>query len=136
MSTRLQQTVGFNRYRLERFDWQSPDASASMTIKVTEMLADIAAHKLVYEAVTTHVDDKFAHTWLTQRSLNMHHIKRLTPERLAQPVLGITMPDATVLLIDGSHRYAARWIKHMPTVDYHLVRDPLWRPYATIRGDL
>jgi hypothetical protein len=121
---------------VQLFDWQSEDNKCRITFDVTRMLCDIAIGKLPYESVTSLMDDNFARKWVLQRDIHPRRVATFTQAELDTPVLGVWMKDATVLLIDGSHRYAARWIKHLPLITWHLVALADWQPYATITGEL
>lgn len=121
---------------LQRFDWQSEDAGVSISFDVTAMLRDITAGRLVAELVTAPLDETFALTWVSKRDLNFSYCNTMSPVRRNIPVLGAWMPDGTVLLIDGSHRYWARYSRGENEIDYLLIREKDWKPYATIKGEL
>lgn len=119
---------------LEQFDWTSTDGKTSITFRITEMLGAIAAGQLKTDLITSPLDANFARQWLIKRDLNEYYCRNMSLRRLDQPVLGVWMPDKTVLLIDGSHRYMARYYSGQTTVDYHLVALADWQSYATISG--
>jgi hypothetical protein len=119
--------------RVEEFSWTNEEGDLSITFHVTELLFAISQGKVQVEPVRTPLDTTFAERWLSQRSLSYATIATLSRQRMDEPVLGVGMPDGTVLLIDGSHRYMARHLKGLPTVDYNIVWQPsTWLPYATI----
>jgi hypothetical protein len=121
-------------YVTEQFDWLSPEGETSISFRVTAMLADITSGRLPAADVTTELSVEFADTWVSQRELNLEYVRGMSDARRNMPVLGVCMPDETVLLIDGSHRYMARRMHGDTTVDYKLVALGAWEPYATIKG--
>jgi hypothetical protein len=120
----------------ETFSWKSPDGKTSGTFDVTRMLRDIEMRQLSFDNIMTQLDKNFAETWVAKRDINMEYCIQMSLKRRNTPVLGVWMPDGSVLLIDGSHRYMSRFLFDEPTVEYNIVRYPLWRPYAKIRGKL
>ena len=122
--------------RLERFDWTSPDGNASARFRVTEILDAIAKGGLKAQLVTTAIDTTFVEDWLVKRELNMPLCHRMGVSRMTIPVLGVWMPDGTVLLIDGSHRYMAKYLNGDDTIDYMLIANGDWQRFAQIEGEL
>ena len=120
--------------KIELFDWTSPDEQTTIQFRVTEMLFAIGLGKLQAEHVTTVLDRKFCEEWLSKRELDVVYAQSLSPERLQVPVLGAWMPDQTVTLIDGGHRYLSLYLKQHIYIDYLLVALEDWQPYATIKG--
>lgn len=123
---------------IQFFDWQSADGKCQITFSVTRMLDDIISGKLATEVLVASLDTDFDSTWIVQRDLNAKHVMTIMRDEatLNSPVLGVWMPNGSVLLIDGSHRYMARYLLHKPTIDYMLIALNDWKPYATITGDL
>lgn len=120
---------------IEYFDWTSPDGKTSITFRVTDMLNAISTGTLRAQRVTTRIDTEFVELWLVKRELSDRLIARMTPERRNEPVLGAWMPDGSVLLIDGSHRYMARYLEGLDEIDYNLIAYDDWQGYATIMGE-
>lgn len=126
----------FGLVRLETFDWTAPDNSCQIHLDITSMLAEISAGRLSYRLIKAPLDPDFANDWLLQRIDDLSYMQGLTYARLQVPVLGVDLPDNTVLLVDGAHRYIARLIAHYTTVWHRIVRLPHWLPFATITGTL
>jgi hypothetical protein len=123
-----------NLYALfEQFDHISEDEKTLTTFRVTEMLIAMAEGKLPYEKVISPIDINFARKWLPLRELNLEYVESISPTRLAEPVLGANMPDGTTLLIDGSHRYAACYVRHIPFIQWDIIKHPDWLPFATVK---
>jgi hypothetical protein len=125
----------------QRFDWTSEDGEVEITFQVSQMLVEMRANRLPYETLTTQLDREFAKRWLPERDLNFGYIQSLSPRGDAKtynaPVLGVRWIDDSVILIDGSHRYMARFLHSEPTIDYQIVAYKDWQPYATVtRGTL
>lgn len=118
--------------KIELFDWTSPDRETSIRFAVTSLSYAMANGQVPFEHVTTALDSEFARIWLPQRELNKDLCANMTKRRRDEPVLGAWMPDGTVLLIDGSHRYMARYLHHEETIDYYLVKYADWKPFATL----
>ncbi len=116
--------------RIETFEWMSEDGKTQTSFEVTKMLDEIAAGRLKVDHVTTEINEAFITTWLLKRDLNKFHVASISRPRLDEPVLGVWMDDA-ILLIDGGHRYLARYAVGLRTVDYLLVAESDWRPFAT-----
>jgi hypothetical protein len=131
---RHQEAGVFVLRRLEQFDWASPDGKTQATFNVTEMLSAITDGKLKANRITTRIDTTFVEDWLVKRELNMPLCHRMGVSRQAIPVLGVCMPDDSVLLIDGSHRYMAKYLNGDDTIDYMLVANGDWQRFATITG--
>ncbi len=115
---------------IETFEWTSEDEKTQISFEVTKMLDEIAAGRLKADHVTTEINETFITTWLSKRELNPLRIVSISRSRLDEPVLGVWMDDA-VLLIDGGHRYLARYALGLKTVDYLLVAESDWRPFST-----
>jgi hypothetical protein len=64
----------------------------------------------------------------------MDHVRSMSATRRSMPVLGVWMPDLTVVLIDGGHRYMARVINGEAEITYNLIAEEDWKPYAAISG--
>ena len=126
----------FRLRRLERFDWTSPDGNARARFRVTEILDAIAKGGLKAQLVTTALDTTFVEDWLVKRELNMPLCHRMGVSHMTIPVLGVWMPDGTVLLIDGSHRYMAKYLNGDDTIDYMLIANGDWQRFAQIEGEL
>lgn len=116
--------------RIETFNWTSEDGKTTIAFPVTKMLSEISVGRLKVDRVTTEISEPFIVNWLSKRELNLKHVSSLSLERLDEPVLGAWMAD-DVLLIDGSHRYLARYVMGFKTIDYLLVSEPDWRPFVT-----
>jgi hypothetical protein len=117
----------------EAFTWESEDKSRSIRFDITTMLAAIAHGVLPYGKCETELDREFAREWLPLRDLDMDRLVALqTDPKLHEPCLGVRMIDDTVLLIDGSHRYMARYLLNLPDVLYHIIEYNDWQPYATV----
>lgn len=123
---------------LKRFDWTAENGQCHITFAVTEMLSAIADGKLPYDAVTSPIDWEFVQTWIVKRDIFVSKVRAIMRDKVAldKPVLGAYTPNNTVLLIDGSHRYMARYMLDRSTIDYHIVRQDFWTIFATIQGDL
>jgi hypothetical protein len=119
---------------IEVFDWTSEDGATHIHFRITEALLAIAQGTLHADAVETPTDEAFAREWLVQRGLNYRYCMTMSASRLAEPVLGVWMPDGTVLLIDGSHRYFARVLRKLPLVRYRIVGWGDIAPYMTLTG--
>ena len=133
---RHQEAGVFVLRRLERFDWASPDGKTQARFNVTEMLNAIAKGKLKANRITARIDTTFVEDWLVKRELNMPLCHRMGISRMTIPVLGVWMPDSTVLLIDGSHRYMAKYLNGDDTIDYMLIANGDWQRFAQIEGEL
>ena len=110
--------------------------NASARFRVTEILDAIAKGGLKAQLITTAIDTTFVEDWLIKRELNMLLCHRMGVSRMAIPVLGVWMPDGTVLLIDGSHRYMAKYLNGDDTIDYMLIANGDWQRFAQIEGEL
>ena len=121
---------------LQRFDWDSEDGKCHICFRVSEMLNAIAEGKLRYEEVRSPLDVVFARNWVSKRDIRLNRIMAMTTTELNSPVLGVWMPDGSVLLVDGSHRYMARYRLHRDYIDWHLIALGDWQAYATITGEL
>jgi len=130
------QPVGDLYFKIEVFDWTSEDTRTTIRFSVSEMLTQIARRALPCREITTPIDANWATTWLPKRDPKIEYAMGLSPERAAEPVLGVWMPDETVLLIDGTHRYMNRFMWGHDTIDWLVVTDPDWRAYAIITGPI
>ncbi len=117
---------------IEMFQYNGDGPAPPMLFRVSALAHKLIAGEVGFIHVTSPIDKEFATKWITQRDLNMTYVHNMPPLWLDDPVLGVEMPDNTVLLIDGSHRYMARYLAKLPTIDYFIVPRPLWLPYATI----
>ena len=115
---------------IQIFDWESEDKKHKITFQVTDMLRAIVSGKLKAELVTSPIDANFAEQWCKLRIDNHYYCKNMAQKKMDEPVLGVWMDDNTVLLIDGSHRYMARYYAGYATVDYMLVAYGDWQGYA------
>ena len=120
----------------ECFDWVSPEGKTQVHFNVTEILEAIAEGSLKANRITTLIDTTFVEDWLVKRELNMPLCHRMGVSRMTIPVLGVWMPDGTVLLIDGSHRYMAKYLNGDDTIDYMLIANGDWQRFAQIEGEL
>jgi hypothetical protein len=125
--------------RFEIFTWRSPDDETELTFAVTPLLSALKRGVVPYDLVHAILDREWAATWLVQRDLNLSFVKRLAqnrPARYYDPVLGITMKNGSVLLIDGSHRYMAHYLNGEETIDYHIIPHGSWSSFAnTTKGN-
>lgn len=121
--------------KVEIFDWTNEEETLFISFCVTDILNQIRNKTLKHQSITTEIDKNFAPRWLMHRDLNFSYIHSLSNSRLSEPVLGVTMPDSTVLLIDGAHRYMARLMKGETLIDMNLVTfDDIWS-YVKIGGN-
>jgi hypothetical protein len=117
---------------IQSFAWTSEDQKEHITFDVTAMLDAIRDKTLSVEAVTTALDANFAETWVTKRDLNNYYCRNMSLRQMKSPVLGVWMLDGSVLLIDGSHRYMARYYAGYTEIDYLLVAYGDWQGFAQI----
>src|SRR5574337_769114 len=76
---------------------------------------------------TVIIEPDFAENCIAKaRGVDMDRINSLTKERLSEPVIGCTLTDGSVLLVDGNHRYMRRYLDGYKTVDYFLFPESLW----------
>ena len=120
----------------QKFDWTSPDETVQISWPITRMLYDIGNGKLKFQAVVAEIDKDFVENWLVKREPDMEYVRSLPDAQLIVPVLGAWMPRKSVVLIDGTHRYMARYLQKRKTIPYILLAVEDWLPYATITGDL
>lgn len=116
----------------EVFTWTAPDNTQTIYFSIDPLLAGIANGTIPYDSVEAVLDQGWVNAWLVQRELNMRHVSALTQEQIDEPVLGAWMDGGSVLLIDGSHRYMARFLRGLPTVRWHILHQAEWKRYATI----
>lgn len=129
--------IGGDIYALiEQFDHVSEDQKTLTTYEVTRMLLDIEMGKLPFKKVLAAVDPDFAVKWLPQRDVNLDYAMKLSPKQVALPLLGVERADGTTLLIDGSHRYLAAYIRGLPELPWYIVEAPHWHPYASVKENL
>lgn len=119
--------------RTETFDWISEDAQTRVRFPITAMLAAMVDKTLNYETLTTRISATFVLAWLVSR-VDTTNFRPISEPRLGEPVLGAWMPDRSILLIDGSHRYYARYQRGLETIDYNVLLEEDWQRFATIRG--
>lgn len=118
----------------EQFDWESNDKQTTMSFPVTHMLQAIKSGKLKAQRTIAAMDLDFAFNVVSKRDIRNSVINNMTNLRYNEPVLGVWMPDQSVILVDGSHRYMARALNHEQEITYDLLLMPDWMPYATIKG--
>jgi hypothetical protein len=118
--------------RIEVFDWTSPDEVTSVHFPITIMLRAIAKGQVPYERITAQLDPEFARIWISRRDINIPYCLALPKKRRDEPVLGCWMADDTVLLVDGSHRYMARYLRKETTIDYIILKEVDWKPFAIL----
>lgn len=118
--------------KIEIFDWTSEDQSQRLRFYVSEMREAIAQGRLKYETLEAYLDPEWLKTWLLQRDLDIQYCFTLAklPERLKKPLLGVRMEDQTILLIDGSHTYMARYLANCQSCLWHIVDLPLWKAFS------
>ena len=121
---------------LQTFDWTNEEGTVSISLDITRMLEAIDKGELQVEKLTALLDRSFAEMWISRRDINLSYVFNMSPLYRDKPVLGAWLPDETVLLIDGSHRYTRRYKDNLETVDYNLVSLNDWPKYATIKGEL
>lgn len=114
----------------EVFDWTSEDKTSNFSIDVTRLNSMILAGQISCQKITAVVDDNFVRNHLFAREPNAKTVSMVMDDklRLDVPVLGLWY-GPSIILADGTHRYIARWLRHLPTIDYILVEDPLWRQF-------
>lgn len=122
------------------FDWVSVDRKTKIHFRVSELLKAIDQKTISFDTVTTPLDLDWATSWLDHSRIETAHIERLkrmanTHSILYDPALSVAMPGGSYLLIDGSHRYAARLTLGMIEINMFLVEEPVWRPFAEITGN-
>ena len=116
----------------EQFDWESESGKINIVFNVTALLSAVAAMAIPFEKIKTPLDRNFAREWLPKRGLEMDRVRTMTPKRMAEPVLFACMLNLTVLLIDGTHRYYARYLRGKPDVRGILLQPAVWGPFAKI----
>ena len=122
---------------IEIFDWTSPNGKCQISFATTSMLIAMRTGKLPYEEILSPMDPEFVRDWLSERIDNMDYVRKLSAQRLAEPLVGVWMPAGMVLLIDGAHRYMANWLQDpLRLLSWRLVSLFDWTKYATIRGRL
>jgi hypothetical protein len=70
-----------------------------------------------WEVVNVPVENHHARFCYTQRGVEDHRLARLWrhPERLQNPILFVTLPEGSQLLLDGTHRYVGAYIVQVET---------------------
>jgi hypothetical protein len=65
-----------------------------------------------WEVVIVPVEDHHAAFCYKERGVEGHRLRRLfeNPDRLQNPILFVTMPEGSQLLLDGTHRYVAAFV--------------------------
>lgn len=114
---------------IQQFDWTSEDNKHHISFAVTDMLNALKQGTLPFATATVPIDATFAETWCKLRIDNEYYCRNMSQAQMDRPVLGVWMPDETVLLIDGSHRYMARYWHSLPTIDYVLIAEG-WQRFA------
>lgn len=118
--------------QLQVFEWSSEDGKEKYKFYVTLMLDAMKEGKLPFYEVCSLLDKEWAATWLPHRDLNQRLVASMDHKRLNEPLLGVEMPrDRSVLIIDGSHRYAARLKRGKEDFTIHIVEYPYWKEYAS-----
>jgi len=118
---------------IQVFDWTSPDGKQSIKFNATEMLRAVKRGELKHSCVLVHLDRKWVEEWVLPHSIDpqgMEYIKTMTEAQMSKPILAVEMADHGVLVIDGRHRYVARYLANKPYVTMMVVYHPRWHRYA------
>jgi hypothetical protein len=122
---------------IQRFDWISEDKETEIHFMVTDLLDDMNSGAVAFERLQAPIDPDWAAAWLIKRDLYLSRILaiRNIPALYQEPLLGVTMPNNTVLLIDGSHRYMARLLEGETMNFWHIVHhEDITDFYTVIKG--
>lgn len=114
------------------FTWNDPSGKRALDFFIEPLLVGIYAGSIPYEELEVTLDPTWVGEWLVKRELDLVHVAALTQAQIDVPVLGAWMDDGSVLLIDGGHRYMARYLHRLPTVTYHILAEASWRKHAII----
>lgn len=116
----------------EVFSWVSMNGTEELHFRTTIMKRFLDANPEFAKGCrfTTEMDGDFAEHVGKFNGLEEDHFNTVTPYRLDEPVLGCIMPDGTVLLVDGSHRYYMRYLRGCDTVEYYLFPQELWARFT------
>ena len=114
------------------FSWTDPDGTRTIDFYIDPLLTGIIDGSIPFDTAEVVIDPVWVKEWLVKRDLDPVHLGSLTDDQIDTPVLGAWMEDGSVLLIDGSHRYMARYILAKPTVRYFLLGKDAWQKHAVI----
>lgn len=103
------------------FTWKSPDEKTEIRFAVSDILAAMAAGNIAYETITTPVEKSFARFLAASREPDRAYAERLSEDAYNEPVLFVLLPEGSHLLIDGTHRYYAKYLRALPTIDAFVV---------------
>lgn len=119
----------------EKFDWISPDEPKQFTFDTSAILQAIELGALNPRRFIVALDKQFARETLPLRGLDVSYAQSLSKTRAAEPVLGVITSMhrdlPTILLIDGTHRYYARYLRNKPDVRYLAFSWQELSPYIT-----
>lgn len=118
--------------RIQHFTWNDPDSPRQIEFYVTEMIEAMLLGELPYEKCRAALNAEWAAEWLPQRDLNMNYVRSIAEPKLSTPMLGVRLNDAddSVLIIDGSHRYMARYLAKKEDYLLMIIPYPAWRRYS------
>lgn len=92
------------------------DTGTQTHYAITHALQWIAEHIGEVECVNAVVEAEAAVMIINCRGLEQHRLEPLLAVDNPDPVVFVHMPDDSHLLIDGSHRYAAAWMREADTL--------------------
>lgn len=81
----------------------------------------------------TELEDHVAKMIQRLRGIEPHRVRRAIHSKQWLPLIYAEQSDGTVLLIDGSHTYVARWMLGHKWANAYVVPESFWRHY-TVEG--
>ena len=104
----------------EIFEW-TPGNGGSLFFDITLLWAYVSDNLETVELITTDVTQSQAEFIIRNRGVEKRKLDRLVEPWLSAPILALSMPDGTTLIVDGHHMYVRKYLDGATTIRAILV---------------
>jgi len=110
------------------FSWMDPDTKVMTTWAAEELAEWCKRTKQPLSLIP--INKEFAKNCRAFRGVENHRFGKFAKEGVKEPMLFLTMPDKTHLLVDGTHRYVFLAEHNAPVGMAYILQEKDWRPFV------